>query len=775
MKKIISVILAVVLLISIIPMNFFEITASAISPNEVKTKMNSFISKYPAGKANPQSNCYYFVKMMTDSIFGHGLPSQNSNDSNNLNQYKFNHSSAGFKNFSCIGTLVVKDGTLTTNGIKNLLSKAQPGDVIQMGYTKWNKSESSRKRSRHVMMVYSASQTGIILYHAGSTVYYGVGSGSDKLNGNTGKEIKWSELKYYFCNNADGLSLYRSKKVEATNSHTSHTYYEYYETAHPHKIYKKCSCGDWFYTGGTKKVSSCNSCYPKPSASVISTNDITVYNGQSVTLKWTASSNTSYYNLKYILNDAYYNVETGLTSREYTYDFTSAGTYYFYVDSVNANGYTQSNIIKITVLMYKWDYDLIFTDDSGRVSKPQVGKKTNITWRFYDGLSGKRYSQIAKYSYEIGITLGQGNEYFRSYTLQSKDEITFSYVFDETGLYYLYFGVNSNDPNLVISTLVAGFSSFWVEKSEISLMPKNPIINKISSTSVTLEKVSGYEYSKDGINWQKSNVFNNLNPNMEYSFYQRYAETENTKPSVISDELIVRTKYICADPGNNHTYSNNCDTNCNMCGAARKITHSYKNNVTKATTSKNGKIVKKCSTCGSEKKTTTIYAAKTVKLSATSYTYNGKTIKPSVIIKDSKGKTISTSNYTVKYASGRKNVGKYKVTVTFKGNYSGTKTLYFTINPVKTSITKLTATKKALTVSISKKSTQVTGYEIQYATNKKFTKAKTATVKSYKTTKVTLKKLTAKKTYYVRVRTYKTVNGKKYYSGWSTVKYKKTK
>jgi len=218
---------------------------------------------------------------------------------------------------------------------------------------------------------------------------------------------------------------------------------------------------------------------------------------------------------------------------------------------------------------------------------------------------------------------------------------------------------------------------------------------------------------------------------------------------------------------------------CTVCNATKthaisKIAHSYKTTTIKATTGKNGKIVKKCSTCGATASTTTIYAAKTVKLKTTSYTYDKKAKKPTVIVKDSKGKTISTSNYTVKYASGRKNVGKYKVTVTFKGNYSGTKTLYFTINPVKTSITKLTAAKKALTVSISKKSTQVTGYEIQYATNKKFTKAKTATVKSYKTTKTTLKKLTAKKTYYVRVRTYKTVGGKKYYSGWSTVKKIKT-
>ena len=236
---------------------------------------------------------------------------------------------------------------------------------------------------------------------------------------------------------------------------------------------------------------------------------------------------------------------------------------------------------------------------------------------------------------------------------------------------------------------------------------------------------------------------------------------------------VVTKKATCKETGVK-TYT------CTVCNATKtqaiaKMAHSYKTTTTKATTSKNGKIVKKCSTCGASGGTTTIYAAKTVKLSATSYTYNGKVKEPTVTVKDSKGKKLKNKvDYTVTYASGRKNVGTYKVTIKFKGRYKGSKTLTFKINPVKTSA-KLTAAKKALTVSISKKSTQVTGYQIQYATNKKFSKAKTTTVKSYKTTKVTLKKLSAKKTYYVRVRTYKTVNGKKYYSGWSTVKHKKTK
>jgi len=165
------------------------------------------------------------------------------------------------------------------------------------------------------------------------------------------------------------------------------------------------------------------------------------------------------------------------------------------------------------------------------------------------------------------------------------------------------------------------------------------------------------------------------------------------------------------------------------------------------------------------------------KLSTTTYTYNGKVKTPSVTVKDANGtKLTKNTHYTVKYASGRKYVGKYKVTVTMKGNYSGTKTLYLTVNPPKTSVSKLSAAKKSLKVTIKKKSSQVTGYQIEYSTSKSFKSkyTKSRTVKSYKTTSTTLKNLKAKKTYYVRVRTYKTINGKKYYSGWSSYKLKKT-
>ncbi len=98
-----------------------------------------------------------------------------------------------------------------------------------------------------------------------------------------------------------------------------------------------------------------------------------------------------------------------------------------------------------------------------------------------------------------------------------------------------------------------------------------------------------------------------------------------------------------------------------------------------------------------------------------------------------------------------------------------------TVKPKKTSIKKLSKGKKKFTVTWAKVS-GVKGYQIQYSSDKKFKKNnKSVTVTKQKTTKATVKKLKSKKKYYVRVRTYKTVNGKKIYSSWSKVKSIKTK
>ena len=255
-------------------------------------------------------------------------------------------------------------------------------------------------------------------------------------------------------------------------------------------------------------------------------------------------------------------------------------------------------------------------------------------------------------------------------------------------------------------------------------------------------------------------------------------------------------KIYCNDYGMKHLYSKkvikkstcknegDIEYTCDRClySYDKKVDalgHTYKQTVTPAAIGKDGKFVKKCSACGATV-TSAIAKISSVNLSTVNYTYNGRVKTPSVIVKDSKGKALKNgTDYKISYPKGMKNVGKYTVKVTLKGNYSGSKSMTYNINPKGTGVSKVTAAKKGFKVTWKKQATQTTGYQVQYSTSSKFKSAKTVTISKNKTTSKSVSKLSAKKKYYVRVRTYKTVKigGKsvKLYSGWSKAKSVTTK
>ena len=153
--------------------------------------------------------------------------------------------------------------------------------------------------------------------------------------------------------------------------------------------------------------------------------------------------------------------------------------------------------------------------------------------------------------------------------------------------------------------------------------------------------------------------------------------------------------------------------------------------------------------------------------------FTGKNITHSITVKYN-GKTLKNgTDYTVSY-SNNKNIGTATVKIAGKGSYTGTITKAFKINPAKQEIQKLTAKSKAFFVDWAQKGS-ATGYEIQYATNSKFTSAKKVTITNNKTDTKTISKLSGKKKYYVRVRSYTTVKGTKYYGAWSASKSVTTK
>lgn len=162
-----------------------------------------------------------------------------------------------------------------------------------------------------------------------------------------------------------------------------------------------------------------------------------------------------------------------------------------------------------------------------------------------------------------------------------------------------------------------------------------------------------------------------------------------------------------------------------------------------------------------------------------SVVYNSKTQKPVITVRV-RGKVVPKKYYTLSGDTAKKNVGTYTVKATFNQEYQGFKgtvTVKYKILPKKPTMKTLKKGKKSITVSWKKQTAQVTGFQIQRSTSKKFTKSTTKqyTVKSSKATKKKLTKLKAKKRYYVRVRTYKKVGKTTYYSSWSGAKNIKTK
>ena len=130
---------------------------------------------------------------------------------------------------------------------------------------------------------------------------------------------------------------------------------------------------------------------------------------------------------------------------------------------------------------------------------------------------------------------------------------------------------------------------------------------------------------------------------------------------------------------------------------------------------------------------------------------------------------IPAANYTVTYIKN-KNPGAAVAKITMKGNYTGTKTLGFTINPKSTKLSALTQESQSVTVKWKKQAKQTSGYEIQYSLKSSFSGAKKVPISSSKTVSRKISGLKSGKKYYFRIRTYKKVGSKKFYAAWSKKK-----
>ena len=327
-------------------------------------------------------------------------------------------------------------------------------------------------------------------------------------------------------------------------------------------------------------------------------------------------------------------------------------------------------------------------------------------------------------------------------------------------------------PNSVTSI---GGTAFWNCVNLENLTIPNAITYIAKSSFLSCENLTDIYYTGSADDWTKikigdynedltnATIHYNYDPNHTHS----YTEKITKQPTCTATGEKIKTCSICGMkvtetiPAKGHTSGNWIVDKPAAIGVK-------------------GSKHKECTVCGKilEKAEIPALAATdisgaSVTLSTNSYTYNGKAKKPTATV-TLNGKTLKKDvDYTVKYSSNTA-IGKAKVTITGKGNYKGTVSKTFKILPAKQTIAKLTAQKKGFALSWTKDK-NVTGYQIQYDVKSDFKSAKSAYVKTNSTYKKTISGLKSKKTYYVRVRSYKTVGGVKYYGSWSTNKKIKTK
>ena len=161
-----------------------------------------------------------------------------------------------------------------------------------------------------------------------------------------------------------------------------------------------------------------------------------------------------------------------------------------------------------------------------------------------------------------------------------------------------------------------------------------------------------------------------------------------------------------------------------------------------------------------------------VVLSKRSLPYLGWKQRPDVKVYDGKKLLNEGSDYTISCNMG-KNVGSYRLRVDLKGAYTGTKTVHYKIVPARPKISSVKSYKEAFKASFENTSS-ISGIQLRYSLKNNMSASTTLNLKSNAKSKKVIG-LKSKKTYYVRIRTYKIVDGKKYYSAWSKVKSVKTK
>lgn len=303
------------------------------------------------------------------------------------------------------------------------------------------------------------------------------------------------------------------------------------------------------------------------------------------------------------------------------------------------------------------DFYKVTLNEAGLFSIKGIFRTKYIRWRIYDnfgtGLDGKRWdidSLSQRGSFEYSWNLTKGTYYISAYCDESNTTGTYS------------FSLGHKSANETFSEAQGGSNNNSDDADQIELnktykgqLAFNDDEDWYKFTVPKKETVKVIGRSQRGVNWEI------------------YEEVDGIMTSIWRNggsdiELNVGDYYLVVWKGDSTNYQFKLQTH----------THSWKNEITKATLTKNGTIIPKCA-CGETGTIKTIYCPKTIRLSKTRYKYNGYAQKPTVKVVGSDGKVISPTYYKVTYSKGLTARGTYAVKITFKGKYSGSIKKYFKI------------------------------------------------------------------------------------------------
>lgn len=160
---------------------------------------------------------------------------------------------------------------------------------------------------------------------------------------------------------------------------------------------------------------------------------------------------------------------------------------------------------------------------------------------------------------------------------------------------------------------------------------------------------------------------------------------------------------------------------------------------------------------------------KIVTLEKDQFEYTGKKITPKIKVFYGDEQLDEKTDYSVEYKDNLK-PGTASVTVTLNGDYEGKITETFDILPKPAELASVIVKNDSLVVRWTKQKEEVSGYQVQYSQEKSFDNQTTVTINNSDISSYTIKKLKTGKKYFVRIRSFKTSQGEKYFSEWSKIK-----